>query len=229
MFRLAFTVLVAVAATALLSPVGILAWPFRRDGAVGFEVARLWARVILKAAGITAKTEIAEPLPESAVVFVSTHVNVLDIPILFAALPRPFRIVYKSSLLYIPLMGLFLAASRHVAIDRSRAFKAKRSLAAAAERIHSGVSVAVFPEGTRSRGAAMGSFKLGSFKLAVEAGVAVVPVAIIGLRALKGPRYLKPGEVRVRVHGALTAGAGEKSAEGLAAQAEAIIGKDIEI
>lgn len=228
MIRLAFTIFTAFMAILVLSPIGVVAWPFRRDGAVGFGVARLCAHIILRAARVTTATEFMAPLPHTPVVFVSNHVNVLDIPILFAALPRPFRIVYKSSLLYVPLMGLFLAASRHIAIDRSRAFKARRSLAAAARRIRNGVSVALFPEGTRSGDAGMGAFKLGSFKLAIEAQAPVVPVTIIGLGAVMGRRYLKPGHVRVRIHQALAAESGPNAVEGLASRAEAIMRKEIE-
>ncbi len=228
MFRLAFTILTAFLGTIVFSPIGIVAWPFRRDGALGFAVSRVWARLILRSAGLTTTTEIVTPLPDGPVVFVSNHVNVLDIPILFAALPRPFRIVYKHSLLYVPLMGLFLAASRHISIDRSRAFRARRSLTAAAERIHNGVSVALFPEGTRSGPAPMGVFKLGSFKLAVEAQVPIVPVSIIGLRALKGPRHLTPGHVRVRIHEGFASTSGDETAESLAARAESIIRNEVD-
>ncbi len=223
MIRLALTIFTFFVGTLVFAPIGILAWPFRRDGEVGFGVTRLWARVILLAAGVRATTELRGPLPEGPVVFVSRHVSALDIPILFAALPRSFRIVYKSSLLYAPLLGLFLAAARHVAIDRSKAFRARRSLAAAARRIRNGLSVALFPEGTRSGEAPMGSFKRGSFKLAVEAEVPVVPVSLIGLRRVVGRGWIVPGDVKVRIHPALVTGEGPDAVDALAAQAERVI------
>lgn len=216
-------ILTAVFATIVLAPIGILAWPFRRDGEVGFAVTRIWSRAILGVAGVSVRTVIQAPLPAGPVVFVSNHVSALDIPILFAALPRSFRIVYKSSLVYVPLMGLFLAAARNVSIDRSRAFSAKRSLAAAARRIHNGVSVALFPEGTRSGDAPMGSFKRGSFKIAVQAEVPVVPVSLLGLRRVVSQGRITPGEVRVMIHPALQTREGTDAVEDLAARAEAVI------
>jgi 1-acyl-sn-glycerol-3-phosphate acyltransferase len=120
-------------------------------------------------------------------------------------------------------MGLFLAAARNVSIDRSRAFSAKRSLAAAARRIHNGVSVALFPEGTRSGDAPMGSFKRGSFKIAVEAEVPVVPVSLLGLRRVVSQGRITPGEVRVKIHPALETREGADAVEDLAALAEAVI------
>lgn len=228
MIRLALALLTAFIATLVLAPIGILAWPFRPDGEVGFLVTRLWARAILKACGVRAIPELMDPLPEGPVVFVSNHVSSLDIPVLFSALPRSFRIVYKKSLLYVPLMGLLLAAARNIAIDRSRAFRAKRSLTAAALRIRNGVSVALFPEGTRSGDGPMGAFKRGSFKLAVEAGAPVVPVSLLGLRQVVRNGGIIPGDVRVRIHPALRIPEGPEAADTLAAHAEATIRAEVE-
>lgn len=228
MIRLALAILTAIIATAVLAPIGIVAWPFRRDGEVGFKVTRLWARAILMAAGVRVTMESLGKLPDGPVVFVSNHVSAIDIPILFVALPRSFRIVYKSSLAYVPLMGQFLIAARNIPIDRSRAFSAKRSLARAARRIHSGVSVALFPEGTRSGDAPMGAFKRGSFKLAVEAQAPVVPVSLIGLRQVARDGGLVPGVVHVRIHAPMESGEGPDAVESLTTRAEAIIREEVE-
>jgi len=223
LIRLACAIFAAALGAIVLAPIGIAAWPFRRDGSVGFAVARLWGRAILGAAGVQVTVECLVPPPPEPVVFVSNHVSALDIPILFVTLPRPFRIVYKSSLVYVPLMGLFLVASRHVPIDRSRAFSARRSLSAAARRIRNGVSVALFPEGTRSGDEAMGSFKRGSFKLALEAGVPVVPVSLIGLHKVVRKGRITPGLIHVKIHRALAAEEGPEAVELLASRAEAVI------
>ena len=229
MIRLAFAILATCLGTLLFAPIGIVAWPFRQDGEVGFFVARLWAKTILAAAGVQVIPELLRPLPPGPVVFVSNHVSALDIPILFAGLPRSFRIVYKSSLLYVPVMGLFLAAARNVSIDRSRAFSAKRSLSAAARRIHDGVSVALFAEGTRSGpDAAMAPFKRGSFKLALEAAVPVVPVSLIGVNTVVGRHRITPGTVRLRIHEAIGGDDDSQTADTLAGQAEAIIRAEVE-
>ncbi len=228
MIRLALAVLTAILATAVFAPIGILAWPFRRDGEVGFKVTRLWARAILAAAGVRVTMESLGKLPDGPVVFVSNHVSAIDIPILFVALPRSFRIVYKSSLAYVPLMGQFLIAARNIPIDRSKAFAAKRSLARAARRIHSGVSVALFPEGTRSGDAPMSSFKRGSFKLAVEALAPVVPVSLIGLRQVAYAGGIVPGVVHVRIHVPLETGDDADAVESLTTRAEAIIREEVE-
>ena len=225
MIRLILTILTAALATAILAPAGILAWPFRRDGEFAFGITRIWGRTILRVAGVRTTLDLRSPLPQGPVVFVSNHVSAIDIPILFATLPRSFRIVFKRSLLYVPIMGQFLAAGRHVPIDRSRAFQAKRSLERAARRIHDGVSVALFPEGTRSGSGLMGSFKRGSFKLASDAGVPVVPVSLVGVRRVMRDDGIVPGVVEVRIHEAIeTDGASSTEAhEALAVRAASVI------
>lgn len=86
-----------------------------------------------------------------------------------------------------------------------------------------GTSVLVFPEGTRSRDGRVGSFKRGSFNLAIEAGVPVVPVSVSGVRQVLpgGALSLRPGRVRVVVHGPVaTAGRSPAEAEALASEVE---------
>lgn len=228
MFRLALAILAAALATLVLAPVGIAAWPFRRDGEVGFLVTRLWARAILFAAGVEVEVESLATLPEGPLVFVLNHVSALDIPVTFVALPRSFRIVYKRSLMYVPLMGQLLVAARNVEIDRGRAFSANRSLERAARRIAGGVSVALFPEGTRSGTKPMSPFKRGSFKLAADAGVPVVPVSIIGMRRIIGKGGVTPGAVRVRIHEAILPMPTEDPVLSLLQQSEAIVRRETE-
>lgn len=201
MLRALFVAGVAVVATLLLAPLGIVGYPFSRDGAFGFRLTRIWARWILWAAGTEVRVDGVggSELPDGPVVFVANHVSALDIPILFGWMPRPFRIVYKRSLQWIPVLGQFLVAGRHVSVERSRAFSARRSLEHAAARIHGGVSVALFPEGTRNPDGRMSGFKRGSFKLAIESDVPVVPVALLGVARLGPLSNLRPGVAGLRV------------------------------
>jgi 1-acyl-sn-glycerol-3-phosphate acyltransferase len=232
LIRATLALLVAFASTVLLAPLGLLAYPFSPSGEFAFKLTRIWARAILAAAGVRPRIEGApHAIPGGPVVFVSNHVSALDIPILFAVLPRSFRIVYKSSLQYVPLLGQFLKAARHVAIDRSRAFHAKKSLDKAAARIRGGLSVALFPEGTRSGTGEVRGFKRGSFRLAVASGAPVVPVTLIGVeRRVQPPRILK-GEMVVRFDAAIETGSALPSdADGsaLAARVERVVADNLE-
>jgi 1-acyl-sn-glycerol-3-phosphate acyltransferase len=197
-----------------------------RSGARAHRVIRLWARCMLGIAGLRVTVRGLEALPDGPAVYAANHASVLDIPLVFGHLPVDFRIVHKRSLRLIPLVGWCLHAAGHIAIDRSRAFRARRSLEAAAERIRKGTSVVVFPEGTRSRSGQVGLFKRGSFTLALEAGVPVVPMSLVGVRQVApgGLLSLRAGSLAVHVHTAVdTAGRSPVESEALAEEVRRMV------
>jgi 1-acyl-sn-glycerol-3-phosphate acyltransferase len=152
-----------------------------RSGEPSHRVASLWAWLILKTCGVEVQVRGAEKLvPGRTYVLASNHQSLFDTPIVFAYLPLSFRILYKKSLNRIPFLGWHLFLSGHIGVERENPSKARKSLDDAAERIRSGTSVVVFPEGTRSFDGAMRSFRKGSFRLAVKAGIPVVPLTIDG-------------------------------------------------
>jgi 1-acyl-sn-glycerol-3-phosphate acyltransferase len=195
-----------------------------RSGRVGRSLARSWARIILRALGVRVEVGGRENVPPGPAVYAANHGSALDIPILFGYLPVDFRIIHKRSLYLIPILGWALYLGGHIGIDRANAFRARRSLGAAAERIRGGTSVAVFPEGTRSPDARVRPFKRGSFVLAAEAGVPVVPVSLLGVKAVvpQGIRTLRPGTVHLRVHPAIPQAG--RDAEALAEEVRRIVG-----
>jgi 1-acyl-sn-glycerol-3-phosphate acyltransferase len=166
------------------------------------SIIRGWARLILRSGGITVEITGRENLPAGPAVYACNHASALDIPVLFGHLPVDFRIVHKKSLYWAPIIGAFLYFGRHVGIDRKNPFKARQSLKAAARRIHDGMSVATFPEGTRSHDGKLQPFKRGPFVLAKDADVPVVPVSLVGVKALVpvGMVRMKPGRVLIRIH-----------------------------
>lgn len=204
------------AATLVLGGPALLGGLFDRSGDSAHAVARLWARLVLRACGVQVELDGVAAAP-SPVVYAANHASALDIPVLFGYLPASFRIIHKRSLSFVPFIGWFLHLGGHIAIDRSNAFRAKKSLDRAAERIRSGTSVAVFPEGTRSRDGSVGHFKRGSFSLALSAGVPVVPVSLLGVKTVVPTGFLsvRPGRVRVVVH-APVASAGRDQQEAVA-------------
>ncbi|HVR72162.1 MAG TPA: lysophospholipid acyltransferase family protein [Vicinamibacteria bacterium] len=204
----------------------ILAGFVRPGDAAPRRLERVWARALLRLWGVDVLVSGAEHVPRGPAVFAANHASVLDIPLLFGYLPADFRIVHKRSLYLVPVIGLYLYLAGHIGIDRANPFRARRSLARAAARIAGGASVAVFPEGTRSRDESVRPFKKGSFVLALEAGVPVVPVSLCGVKRLTphGLMRLRSGIVRLAVHQALpTAGRGLDQAGSLARQAQAIV------
>jgi 1-acyl-sn-glycerol-3-phosphate acyltransferase len=224
--RLLLSVPVLVLVTLGMGIPAILAGLVDRRGELSWRIARSWGRVVLQAWGV--RVVVRGDAPRGPVVYAVNHGSVLDIPVLFAHLPGSFRIVHKRSLYLIPLIGLYLYCGGHIAIDRSKAFRARKSLERAAQRIAGGTSVAVFPEGTRSVDGSVRPFKKGSFVLAIEAGVPVIPVSLVGVKrvAPQGLLGLRPGELAMTLHPPIpTAGRCVEEAGALAEQVRAIVAR----
>jgi 1-acyl-sn-glycerol-3-phosphate acyltransferase len=197
-----------------------------RRGTAARRLVGAWSRLLLYLWGVKVRVHGLGELPAGAAVYAANHQSALDIPILFGYLPVDFRIVHKRSLYLVPFVGWYLWCGGHVSIDRSRAFRAKRSMARAAERIRGGASLAVFPEGTRSHDETVQAFKRGSFVLALQAGVPVVPVSLVGVKRVvpRGLTRVRPGTVTLLVHPAVaTGGRAVEDAAGLADEVRQVV------
>jgi 1-acyl-sn-glycerol-3-phosphate acyltransferase len=224
--RVLVQALLAVLVTAVLSSLAIVVGVVDRSGRGVRAIAGIWSRALLLIGRVGVRVEGLEQLPEGPAVYAANHGSALDIPIVFAHLPVDFRIIHKRSLRLLPFLGQAMWAGGHIAIDRSHPFRARRSLAAAARRIQAGTSVVVFPEGTRSPDATVRRFKRGSFSLALDAGVPVVPVSLSGVKTIvpKGLFSLQPGTVRVCVHAPIpVAERGPEEAEKLAEEVRQVV------
>jgi 1-acyl-sn-glycerol-3-phosphate acyltransferase len=138
--------------------------------------------------------------PSRSYIFVANHQSIYDIPILFASLPFQLRILAKESLAKIPFMGWHLRRTGHILVDRSKTGAGIMKKMARLARQHQ--SLILFPEGTRSTDGRVARFKGGSFLIALEAGLPVVPVSVQGSRHVmfRGRLMVCPGNVTVTVH-----------------------------
>ena len=159
---------------------------------------RPWGRAILAGAGIRVHVEQRAPLPEGPVVFVSNHVNLLDVPVTMAVLPRDFLFVARRELRAWPVIGWVLEKTACLFIARDNPRQSVADLRRAAERIRGGDSVLLYPEGGRSYAHALAPFMRGPFVLAIEAGVPVVPLTMVGHAGVLSvrDRAARPGETR---------------------------------
>jgi 1-acyl-sn-glycerol-3-phosphate acyltransferase len=173
-----------------------------RSGRATRAIGGAWSRLLLRLLGVEVRVSGLEHVPPGPAVYAANHASTLDIFVVFGHLPVDFRIIYKKSLSLVPLVGWAIWLGGHVPIDRSNPVRARRSLDTAARRIRGGTSVVVFPEGTRSPDGAVRLFKRGSFRLAIDTGVPVVPVSLIGVKAVvpRGLTSVRPGTVRVELH-----------------------------
>lgn len=120
-------------------------------------------------------------------VVVANHRSMLDIVLMYALPLGNFKWVSKKEVYRWPLFGWVLWMHGDIAIERGSAVGVRRMMREGGRWLRRGVSVAVFPEGTRNKNQGLGRFREGAFALAREAGVKVLPVVTTGTdTALEG-------------------------------------------
>jgi len=188
--------------TIILGTLSLSSSLFDGRGYFAHWCARTWSRLILATTGVHVDVTGLERLtPGATYVFVANHQSIYDIPILFWSLPFQLRIIAKASLGQFPFLGWHLRRTGHMLVNRAR--PDRKAIFGWAQRLTSqGLSLIVFPEGTRSTDGRVGRFKGGSFYLALEAGLPVVPLSVVGSRhvMLKGRLATYPGRVRLIIH-----------------------------
>ncbi len=180
-FRSICTVFLAWAITAILIVVLLPAGLFAPFGRYSYFIEHLWAGVICRMMRMRVEVSGLENLePSHNYIFVCNHQSLMDIPVMMRYTPRQLRFIYKKELNWIPLFGQILVMLKYIAIDRGNRERAARSLEQAAKRIHDGVNVMIFADGTRSLDGKLRPLKRGAFILAIASQVEIVPVAISG-------------------------------------------------
>jgi 1-acyl-sn-glycerol-3-phosphate acyltransferase len=206
--------LYAVYLAALLVALALGFWlpamllPGRRSPAA---LGRAAARALVRLSGMRARVEGLENLGgPGPFVLAANHCSYADVPVLMALLPLDFLFVAKKEVLSYPLLGAFVRKTGHLTVDREDAQQSVADAGEVAHALEAGRSVLFFPEGTFSAAAGLRPFRLGAFKLAVDAGVRVVPLALRGTRHVlrAGRRVPRPGPVGLWV-GAPIAPAGD--------------------
>lgn len=186
--------------TIVLGTLSIISSLVDRSGWFAHGCARVWSWLILATTGVELEISGVERVDrQTTYVFAANHQSIYDIPILFWALPFQVRILAKDSLGRFPFLGWHLSRSGHVLVDRRN--PGASVFRQVAQLMRAGVSLMVFPEGTRSVDGSLGPFKGGTFLMAIEHGLAVVPVAIDGSRLVmrKGRLMTCPGRVTLQV------------------------------
>lgn len=184
---------------------GTLSWLFAlldSSGRKPHRIAQFWARLLLRIGGVRVRVEGLEHLEAGgAYVFASNHLSLMDTPLVLANIPVQFRFLAKRSLYKVPFIGSHLRRAGHIPVERENPRASLRTLAEAARIVRErGVSVLVFPEGSRSRGQ-LGRFKEGAAYIAIKAGVPLVPLGIQGTHKIlpAGSLTVRPGPAILRV------------------------------
>ena len=188
--------------TFLFSGSAFICTLFDGSGRVYAWHARLWARLALALTRTRVTIIGAENLPVGATIFMSNHQSSFDILALLAAMPRRLHWIAKKELFEIPVFGPSMRRGGYIPLDRGDGRKALQSMDAAAETIHQGKCVVLFPEGTRTTDGNLLPFKRGGFILARKAAVPVVPVTINGSGRINPANQIRlyAGNIYITIH-----------------------------
>ena len=165
---------------------------FRRMGRAATDLTPLWQITIVGAA--------PADIDRSAYVVVSNHLSNTD-PFLLSHLPWDMRWIAKEELFKLPVVGWLMKLSGDISLRRGDKDSVRHMFEECRATLERGLSVMIFPEGTRSRDGRLQPFKDGAFQLAILAKVPVLPVAVSGTEAClpKGSRWPDEAKPVLRV------------------------------
>jgi 1-acyl-sn-glycerol-3-phosphate acyltransferase len=172
-----------------------------KPGGLFEKAPRWWSSAVLWAAGIKVRVHgMKNAATGEPHIFASNHISWFDVPALARILPR-YKFVAKAELFKVPIFGRGMRAVGMIEIQRENRKAAFGAYDVAAERIRSGSSVVVFPEGTRGHAYPLRPFKKGPFVLAIAAGVPIVPIIVHGTIEImpKGSLWVQPGTIDVHL------------------------------
>jgi 1-acyl-sn-glycerol-3-phosphate acyltransferase len=169
---------------------------------VTFHLARRLFSILIWIMGIRLKVEGTDHLdPDRTYLLMGNHESLFDLFVIPAAIPLIFTGVEAAGHFKIPVWGYLIRKWGCIPIQRKNPEQARKSLTLAKQTLDSGLSIAILPEGHRTRTGKLGPFKKGPFHLAKSTGAPLVPFGISGLYEFqqKGGFIITPGEVNVRI------------------------------
>jgi len=215
-------------ATVAMGTLSLIASVFDSTGNKQMAVARLWARILCRLAGVQLKIVGLEHIdPRANYIITSNHLSYMDTPVLLGHLPVDFRFMAKAGLFKIPFLGTHLASAGHLPVVNDNPRDGIKALNEGARLIAARhISVLIFPEGGRAATGHLQEFRDGAFFLAIKSGAAILPVALCGTYEMLpfGSGFMKPGPITMRIGAPIqTAGRHIKERTALNAQVRAEI------
>jgi hypothetical protein len=169
----------------------------------GYWPPHIWARLCswltFVSVSVTGRENIRK---DTSYVFVANHQGAYDIFAIYGFLNHNFKWLMKVGLRKFPVIGVACAAAGHVFVDNSSPAAIRRTMAKAERTLRNGMSVVVFPEGSRTRTGRMRPFHKGAYQLSMEFHLPVVPVTIDGAYDVlpRGSWLPRPGKIRLTIH-----------------------------
>lgn len=169
----------------------------------GYYPAKVWARIMAWLSFVRVTVRGRENIDKNqSYIFVANHQGAYDIFAIYGWLGHNFKWMMKASLRKIPLVGFACARAGHIYVDRTNPIGIRRTMEYAERQLKDGMSVVVFPEGSRSKSGRVGVFKRGAFLLATEFALPVVPVTIDGAYSVmpRNKKLPRPGHITITIH-----------------------------
>lgn len=146
-----------------------------------------WAfRWVIRLSGVKVVVKGEENIPkDTAVLYVGNHRSYYDIILTYVRVPRPTGYVAKIEMLKIPLLSIWMKNLHCLFLDRKDIKQGLKTILAGVDLVKNGISVCIFPEGTRNKTKdTFLPFHDGSFKIAEKGGVPVIPMSIVNSSAV---------------------------------------------
>lgn len=199
-FIMAPVLLAATIATALITAIGCVVFGGRWWG---YWPAHIWARLFCIMSFVKVSVMGHDNISkDTSYVFVANHQGAYDIFSIYGYLGHNFKWMMKKSLEHIPLVGYSCKRAGHIFVDNRTPAAIRATMEAAEKQLSDGMSVVVFPEGSRTRDGKVNAFRRGAYTLAVEFGLPVVPITIDGaFDVMPRTSWLpRPGHIRLTIH-----------------------------
>ncbi len=186
--------------TAILALLIIAISPFDKTGNFIHYIGKFWSLLNVILSGTRLYLRGKEKIKKGqSYIIMSNHQSLFDVWALIGKIPLQLRWIIKSEIRKMPLFGLALERMGHIYIDRKKLKGMASNLDGAVQKIRKGVSIVIFPEGTRSKDGRLQKFHRGGAIIAVHSGVPILPVTVNGGRFVlpKGTLALMPGKMEI--------------------------------
>jgi len=194
---------ILLVATFLTAVISIIGGTLGFGRSWGYYCPRLWAKLFCAMTFVRVKVSGRENISQGeSYVFVANHQGAYDIFAIYGYLNHQFRWMMKKALEKIPLVGYSCRVIGQIYVDNSSPAAIRETMATAKKQLSQGMSVVVFPEGSRTRDGKVGRFKKGAYSLALEFDLPVVPITIDGAYNVMPRTSLLPhwGTIKLTIH-----------------------------
>jgi 1-acyl-sn-glycerol-3-phosphate acyltransferase len=190
-------------ATVLVAGITTLMCSMFDDRKWGFYPAKIWSRFTCYFTFVRIEVEGRENIDKNqSYVFVANHQSFYDIFAIYGWLNIPFKWVMKKELEKAPIIGIACKSAGHIFISRNQGKAALKSIEEAKKKLINGLSVVIFPEGSRTPNGEIGTFKRGAFQIATDLQLPIIPISIIGAFDVmsKHTFNITPGKIKMIIH-----------------------------